>query len=185
MKIVFVTGNEDKLKEVRRMVGSDLEIIAQSIDLPEYQGEPLDIAAQKCRMAYEIVQVPVIVEDTSLCYNALGGLPGPYIKWFLEKLGSSGLFKLLEGFEDKSAYAQCVFAYYDGATMSHPEIFDGRCPGRIVAPRGPPKFGWNPIFEPEGYSETFAEMDDTVKNSISHRSVAFAKLKAYFLSQRE
>ena len=180
MKVLFVTGNAQKLAEVQQMMGPGLEIVAQSIDLPEYQGEPLEIAAQKCRAAYAIVQVPVIVEDTSLCFNALGGLPGPYIKWFLEKLGASGLHQLLAGFEDKSAYAQCVFAYFDGSTMTEPKTFDGRCPGRIVPFRGPSKFGWNPIFEPEGFSQTFAEMSDEVKNSISHRSRAFAQLKVYF-----
>ena len=55
-----------------------------------------------------------MVEDTSLCYNAYGGLPGPYIKWFLKKLGHEGLVAMLAGFEDKSAYAQCIFAYTPG-----------------------------------------------------------------------
>jgi len=55
-----------------------------------------------------------MVEDTSLCFNAYGGLPGPYIKWFLGKLGHEGLPKMLAGFEDKSGYAQCIFAYSPG-----------------------------------------------------------------------
>lgn len=57
----------------------------------------------------------VMVEDTSLCFNAMGGLPGPYIKWFLKKLGHDGLNRMLAGFDDKSAYAQCIFAYSAGA----------------------------------------------------------------------
>ena len=56
-----------------------------------------------------------MVEDTSLCFNACGGLPGPYIKWFLAKLGHDGLNRMLAGFEDKSAYAQCIFAFTPGA----------------------------------------------------------------------
>jgi hypothetical protein len=55
-----------------------------------------------------------MVEDTSLCFNAMGGLPGPYIKWFLKKLGHDGLNRMLAGFEDKTAYAQCIFAYSAG-----------------------------------------------------------------------
>ena len=55
-----------------------------------------------------------MVEDTSLCFNAYGGLPGPYIKWFLKSLGHEGLNTMLAGFEDKSAYAQCIFAYSTG-----------------------------------------------------------------------
>ena len=183
MKLVFVTGNKDKLAEVRLLMGSNMDIEAQSIDLPEYQGEPLDIAAKKCQTAYDIIQRPVIVEDTGLCFNALGGLPGPYIKWFLEKLGPSGLHKLLAGFDDKSAYAQCIFAYFDGKTMTEPIVFDGRCLGTIVPERGPAYFGWNPIFEPLGYTETYAEMSSDVKSSISHRARAFQKLKDYLLSQ--
>lgn len=58
-----------------------------------------------------------MVEDTGLCFNALGGLPGPYIKWFLDGTGHDGLNALLGGFEDKSAYAQCVFAFCAGPGM--------------------------------------------------------------------
>ena len=58
-----------------------------------------------------------MTEDTSLCFNALGGLPGPYIKWFLEKLGHDGLNRMLAGFDDKTAYAQCIFAYSSGELL--------------------------------------------------------------------
>jgi inosine/xanthosine triphosphate pyrophosphatase family protein len=57
---------------------------------------------------------PVLVEDTSLCFNAYQGLPGPYIKWFLEKMGHSGLNKMLDSFEDRSAYAMCIFSFSPG-----------------------------------------------------------------------
>ena len=69
------------------------------------------------------------MEDTSLCFNALGGLPGPYIKWFLKKLGPEGLFKLLAGFEDKTGYSQCIVAYVDEKNYEKPEVFVGRTPG--------------------------------------------------------
>lgn len=59
------------------------------------QGEPEDISREKCRIAAKLVGGAVMVEDTSLCFNALGGLPGPYIKWFLEKLGHEGLNNML------------------------------------------------------------------------------------------
>ena len=59
-----------------------------------------------------------MVEDTSLCFNAYEGLPGPYIKWFLKALGHEGLPRMLAGFDDKSAYAQCVFAYSPGEPHS-------------------------------------------------------------------
>jgi inosine triphosphate pyrophosphatase len=68
-----------------------------------------------------------MVEDTSLCFNALGGLPGVYIKWFLEKLGHDGLNRLLAGWEDKTAYAQCIFALSLGPD-DEPKVFVGRTP---------------------------------------------------------
>ena len=115
-----------------------------------------------------------MVEDTSLCFNALNGLPGPYIKWFLDKTGHVGLNNLLAAYEDKSAYAQCIFAFSFGPGHK-PLVFDGRTPGRIVAARGPTDFGWDPVFEPEGYTTTYAEMDKAEKNKISHRYRALAK----------
>ena len=66
----------------------------------------------------------VMVEDTSLCFKAYGGLPGPYIKWFLAKLGHEGLNKMLAGFDDKSAYAQCIFAYTPGEHPAWLSAFD-------------------------------------------------------------
>ena len=82
--VTFVTGNAKKLEEVRSILGgeADLPIVLTSakVDLPELQGEPDEISREKCRLAAERLGGAVMVEDTSLCFNALGGLPGPYIK---------------------------------------------------------------------------------------------------------
>lgn len=75
---------------------------------------------------------------------------------------------LAAGFDDKSAYAQCIFAYTPDAD-TEPVIFDGRTPGRIVPAQGDNNFGWDPIFMPDGFSETYAELDKDIKNTISHR----------------
>jgi inosine triphosphate pyrophosphatase len=181
--IYFVTGNQNKLRETRAKIGDEIPIEAHSLDLPEYQGHPLEIASMKCRAAYDAVKAPVIVEDTSLCFNAFGGLPGPYIKWFLENLKPEGLYKMLSAFEDKSAYAQCIFAYFDGETMKDPILFDGRCPGTIVPPCAIARFGWDPIFKPDGFENTFADMDQDVKIQISHRGRALSKLQEFFRNQ--
>ena len=90
--ITFITGNDKKLEEVRKILNAETQnssFILQSIklDLPELQGDPEYIVSEKCRIASLQVGGPVIVEDTSLCFNALGGLPGPYIKWFEENTG--------------------------------------------------------------------------------------------------
>ncbi|XP_027479246.1 inosine triphosphate pyrophosphatase isoform X1 [Zalophus californianus] len=155
-------------------------LVAQKIDLPEYQGEPDEISIQKCREAARQVQGPVLVEDTCLCFNALGGLPGPYIKWFLEKLKPEGLYQLLAGFEDKSACALCTFALSTGDPSEPVRLFRGRTLGQIVAPRGCRDFGWDPCFQPDGYEQTYAEMPKAEKNTISHRFRALLELQKYF-----
>ena len=143
------------------------------------------MASEKARLASErLGGLPVLVEDTSLCFIALGGLPGIYIKWFLEKCGHDGLNRMLAGFEDKSAYAQCIFAYSPGGGQE-PLLFVGRTQGRIVPARGDNQFGWDPIFEPsdavcEGH--TYATMSKEVKNKISHRFRALDKLRDHLLS---
>jgi inosine triphosphate pyrophosphatase len=122
-----------------------------------------------------------MVEDTCLCFHAMKGLPGPYIKWFLQKLGHEGLNAMLVGFEDKSAYAQCTFAYTPGPGVE-PIIFVGKTEGRIVPARGPGDFGWDPIFQPDGFEETYAEMNPEIKNTISHRYRALDGLRKYLIS---
>jgi inosine triphosphate pyrophosphatase len=182
--ITFVTGNRNKLSEVIAILGNDLpfELRNQAVDLPELQGEPVDIAKEKCRLAAAQIGGPVLVEDTSLCFNALGGLPGPYVKWFLDKTGHHGLNNLLAAYEDKSAYAQCIFAFATHADDQNPEIFVGQTHGRIVPARGPTNFGWDPIFEPEGYEHTYAEMEKSLKNTISHRYKSLELLKAHLIA---
>lgn len=91
----------------------------------------------------------------------------------------TGLHKLLHGFEDKTAYAQCIFAYSSGGKGAEVHIFDGRCPGTIVEPRGPKSFGWDPVFQPDGFTQTYAEMPSETKNKISHRYKAVTELKKF------
>jgi len=181
--LVFVTGNSKKLEEVISILGSNspFQVTSQKIDLPEYQGDsPEEIVKEKCRAAVNITKGPTIVEDTCLCFNALNGLPGPYIKWFLDKLGHEGLNKLITGWEDKTAYALCTFGYSDGTPDSEIKIFSGRTEGTIVTARGPKNFGWDPIFQPMGFELTYAELPKEIKNSISHRGRALQALSDYF-----
>ncbi|XP_033876878.3 inosine triphosphate pyrophosphatase [Acipenser ruthenus] len=180
--VVFVTGNAKKLEEVIQILGDKFpyKLVSKKIDLPEYQGEPDEITIQKCQEAARQVDGPVLVEDTCLCFNALGGLPGPYIKWFLVKLKPEGLYKLLAGFEDKSAFALCTFAYSAGK-QAPVILFRGKTEGQIVEPRGPRDFGWDPCFQPDGYEKTYAELPKEVKNSISHRYRAVKAMADNFI----
>lgn len=104
---------------------------------------------------------------------------GPYIKWFLDKLGAEGLHKLLAGWDDKSAKAICTLAYAEDEN-SDVLLFRGETYGQIVFPRGTREFGWDPCFQPNGYELTYAELPKEEKNKISHRSLAVVELKKYF-----
>ena len=116
----------------------------------------------------------------------MNGMPGPYIKWFLEKCGHSGLNKMLDGFDDRSCYAQTIVTYCAGEGEII-EVFEGRTNGRIVEARGSTEFGWDAIFECDeggvGLSgKTYGEMSQSEKNSVSHRGKAMSEFKK-FLSE--
>ncbi|KZV34850.1 Inosine triphosphate pyrophosphatase [Dorcoceras hygrometricum] len=177
--VTFVTGNVKKLEEVRDIIGNSIPLRSLRLELPELQGEPEEISKEKARLAAKEVNGPVLVEDTCLCFNALKGLPGPYVKWFLQKTGHEGLNNLLMAYDDKSAYALCVFSLALGP-YADPITFSGETWGKIVPPRGPNDFGWDPIFQPDGYDQTYAEMAKEEKNKISHRSRALALVKSHF-----
>jgi inosine triphosphate pyrophosphatase len=90
---------------------------------------------------------------------------------------------MLAGFEDKSAYALCTFAYFGGKPDDEILLFSGRTEGRIVEPRGPADFGWDPCFEPADHNLTYAEMNKEDKNKISHRSKALLELKKHLINE--
>lgn len=146
---VFITGNQNKADYLAKTLGVELE--HQKIDLDEIQSvDPLAIVEHKVRQAFDIIQKPVLVEDVSLVFTALNGLPGPFIKFFVDsENGLENLCRMLDGFDDRSAYASVVYGYFDGEAL---EIISGRLNGTIAAsPRGDGGYGWDKIFEPEGY----------------------------------
>ncbi|GMR43462.1 hypothetical protein PMAYCL1PPCAC_13657, partial [Pristionchus mayeri] len=176
LPLTFVSGNPGKVSEVASALDGLYEVTNVDIDLDEIQGDIEEIARRKCEEATNHVEGFVMVEDTGLEFTALGGLPGPYIKWFLKSMGSSGLHSMLEGFEDKGGRAVCALAYASG--RGEPvTVVKGVCEGRIVAPRGEGNFGWDSCFEPAGSDKTFAEMTKEEKNACSHRSRALATLR--------
>ncbi|POY70762.1 putative Nucleoside-triphosphate phosphatase [Rhodotorula taiwanensis] len=195
--ILFVTGNANKLKEVRSILLAASQspetagtaatpaftVDSQDLDVPEVQGTTQEVAIAKVRAAADIVGGPCITEDTALGFEALGGLPGPYIKYFMKSVGHEGLNNMLVGFPSKRATAICTFAYSAGPG-SEPIIFEGTTEGKVVPARGPSNFGWDPVFEPEeGNGKTYAEMELADKNKISHRYRALEKLRKFLLEQ--
>ena len=168
--INFVSGNKNKLRELNEILSENFKdiIVKQlDIDLPELQGIPEDIVRGKLKLAIEKskgLEGPVLVEDTSLCFNAYGGLPGPYIKYFLKSIKQEGLYKMACAFEDHSAYAQSIFGLQKNGN-SEPHLFIGKTDGEIVSPRGQKNFGlsgWDPCFKPNCSSKTYAEMEESL-----------------------
>jgi len=176
MKIVFVTSHKEKWREASKIL-SEHEVIAKKIELPELQAEPEEIVKEKAKIAAEQLGMPALVDDVSLCFKALNGLPGPYIKDFLAKLGREGIVKLLSGYEDKSATVICVLGYCEPG--KEPTIFKASLDGKIVDPRGETRFGFDPMFLPDGHTKTFAELGIEEKNKISHRRIALEKLHKF------
>lgn len=173
--ITFVTGNENKFKEIQAVL-SDIEMAA--IDLPEIQElDSKKVILAKLEEAKKVIEGEVIVEDTSLVFDSMNGLPGPLIKWFIQALEPKGLAKLAERSDSQLAEAVVTIGYSD--EKDNVLFFEGKIAGRIVSPRGEAGFSWDTIFEPEGYDLTFAQMTATKKNKISMRGQAARKLKAH------
>ncbi|MBU4502313.1 MAG: RdgB/HAM1 family non-canonical purine NTP pyrophosphatase [Nanoarchaeota archaeon] len=175
-EITFITGNEHKLREAIEILGVNIQ--QKSIDLPEIQSVELKpVIEAKLKGAYEILQKPVIVEDVGFFSESLNGLPGALIKWFIETLGRDGIVKILEPFDNKKVTVVCAVGYTEDGETIH--VFEGKVNGIVVPKRGESGFGFDPIFEPEGHSKTFAEMSAEEKNAISHRGRAFEKFKEF------
>lgn len=178
---IFVTGNQDKVNYLSKTLGLQLE--HHKLDLDEIQSpDPQVVIEHKVKQAYDILKQPVLVEDTSLGFNALDGLPGTFMKFFVNsKDGLEHLCRMLDGFEDRSAYASAVYGYFDGEML---KFFSGRLDGIITDhPRGTGGYGWDPIFEPIGYGGlTRAELsaDDDIESYNKIRN--FDGLRTFLLS---
>ena len=169
----FATTNAGKLGEAREYLADVVGELSQfDYDYVEIQSDDLaEIAAHGAREAYEAAGEPVIVDDSGLFIDALGGFPGPYSSYVDHTVGFERVSELARAEDDRGARFRAVVAYCDGDTI---ETFEGAVPGEIVAPRGDGGFGYDPIFEHDG--TTFAEMTRAEKNALSHRGRALAKL---------
>jgi inosine triphosphate pyrophosphatase len=183
MKIEYITSNPGKFEEARYIL-SDWELVRHDIELTEIQGLPEEIIVAKAKEALEKIQKPLVVEDVSVSCSALNGLPGPYIKEFLMRLGDAGLAQLIHKYEDHSAQVICNVAYI--TPSMEPVIFRGMIEGTIVSPKGDLKHGiqsWNTIFLPAGSSKTFGELSMEEHSKKSMRFIALSKLKKYLQNQ--
>lgn len=173
-RIYFATGNKDKLKEARTILGIDIEPLGIEVD--EIQTlDPIICVEKKAEYAFAKAQIPLFVEDTSLFFAAVNGLPGVFVDYFMKSIDVDGLLKLLKDEQNRHAKAQTSLCYFDGKKKV---VAIGIIEGTITnSQRGKNGFGWDPIFIPKGSNKTFAEMDSEEKNSISMRKLALMDLK--------
>jgi len=174
--ITFITSHPKKAKELSWHLNHPIEYL--ELDLPEIQSlDPHAIVHAKALAAYEHAKSPVLVEDFSLSLEALGGLPGPLIKWFLAELGPVGICRLLDAYSTRKATAKTCFALCIKGTV---HIFDGDMEGRVAtSPRGKAGYGTDGIFIPAGWEKTWAEMNKEEQNKTSLRRIGLKKLERY------
>lgn len=184
MKLVFATNNKHKLEEIERLLGGEHEIISlEQIgcrdDIPEDYDTLQDNALQKARYIKEHYGYDCFADDTGLEIEALDNRPGVYSARFAgpEKDSTANMKKVLEemnGIQNRKARFRTVIALIlDG----HEYLFEGKVDGNILTEKqGKTGFGYDPIFQPDGYRKSFAEMDMDEKNHISHRGKATLQL---------
>jgi len=174
-QLKFVTGNPNKVREAREILGVPLEQV-QVDGLHEIQTSNVEeLVEHKVRSAWEVLRCPVMVEDSALVFSAWNGLPGALVKWFEESVGCQGMLTMLQPFSNREAKALCLVAAFDGQEIL---IGKGEVCGTVAREvRGTHGFGWDVLFIPQGHQRTYAEMPPEEKNAISHRRLAFEALK--------
>lgn len=169
-EICVVTGNQGKLQELQAIFPDNIKLIAKDLDLPEIQSlDSEEIIRDKLQKAFAAAKEPVIAEDVSAGLACMSGLPGPFVKYFIKKLGRDTLWRLAENYDDKSVRITCTMGYYDGRDYI---IVEGVLDGSVTKPRGENGFGFDFTVVPEGQERTMAEMTPAEKNAISHRGHA-------------
>ena len=190
MKLVFATNNKHKLEEVRAILGNRVEVLSLgdincNDDIPETAETLQGNALIKARHIYNKYGVNCFAEDTGLEVEALNGAPGVYSARYAGESNDSQaimnkLLQNLTGKKTRNAQFRTVIALI---INGEEKLFDGIVKGTITEEKkGDSGFGYDPIFVPEGYSESFAQMDSDTKNSISHRYRATKQLCDYLIN---
>lgn len=192
-KLVFATNNAHKLEEIIAILGSKLSILSLSdIGYSEEIPEPFDTleanALHKARVVHSFCQLPVFADDTGLEVEALGGRPGVLSARYAgeqkdSRANMQKVIRELQGTTNRNARFRTVIAFVDGVEE---KCFEGIVNGALLTEEnGNGGFGYDPIFVPDGYTQTFAQMPAECKNNISHRGRAIEKFMAYLLLQTQ
>lgn len=175
MPLSFVTSNEHKFREA---LGVFPELVRCDASLLETQEiNPEQLIKEKLREAEKYCQRPYIVEDQWLELDSLGGMPGPFIKWFRERMGDEGIYDLADKYHNYKALNRVLVGYKDSNAQEH--YFSAVVEGTIVAPRGSMDFGWGVIFQPAGSEKTYAEMLPEEKFPYNPRVCALESLRDF------
>lgn len=190
MKLIFATHNKNKLKEVKSLVPSSIELLSlDEINFHDEIEETADTiegnALLKAKTIFEKTGINCFADDSGLLVDALNGAPGVYSARYAgeQKNDQDNMQKLLHELNDKpnrNAHFKTAMALIiDGKGY----LFEGKIEGKIITEKlGANGFGYDPIFVPDGYNETFAQLDSETKNKISHRAKTLAKLLAFINS---
>ena len=182
-KIFFVTGNPNKVNELKEMLSGDKGITVEQInyDYTEIQADELeDIASYGAKISSAYIKKAIIVEDSGLFIDALGGFPGPYSAYVFKKVGNEGILKLMADERNRQATFKSVIAFHNPDSKKEPILFSGSVDGEISDwIRGNHGFGYDPIFCVN--EKTFGEISLKEKNELSHRRRAFEKFLKWFL----
>ena len=189
-KIVVATNNAHKLREIAAILGNEIELLSLKdiqcfADIPETADTLEGNARQKAMYIYENYGMDCFADDTGLEVEALGGAPGVFSARYAgdghdSEANMQKLLKELAGKENRKAQFRTVICLIRNGEE---HLFEGIVKGEIIQEkRGGAGFGYDPIFVPEGYDLTFAELGDDVKNTISHRARAVEKLCQFLLN---
>lgn len=172
--LLFVSSNPGKAREVAAILGTAVERL--DLDLPEIQAlDPAVVALAKAEAAFARTGRAVLVEDTGLHIDALGGLPGALVRWFLATVGPVGICAMVPAGADRAATARTAVALGGEGGV---ELFVGETRGEIaIEPAGQGGFGWDPVFRPAGAAKIFAEMDEAEKDAYSMRRRALESVR--------
>lgn len=190
-KLVFATRNIYKIQEISRALSGKAEIISMAEvgctdDLPETSFTTAGNAMQKAQYFYDRYKMDCFAEDTSLEIEALDGRPGIYSARYAGpgKSFDDNVAKVLEEMKDQSN-RRALFRTVIGLILNGQHyFFEGIVEGTILRERrGTGGFGYDPIFLPDGYKKTYAEMDMEEKNTMSHRAIAVKKLADFLEKQ--
>lgn len=191
-KLVFATNNAHKLKEIRAILGNSIEILSLAdihchADIPETADTLEGNARQKSRYVYEHYGLDCFADDTGLEVESLGGAPGVYSARYADGQGhdsQANMNKLLKEMEEKNNRKAQFRTIISLIEKGEERQFGGIVKGQITKEkRGESGFGYDPIFQPDGYDTTFAELGSDIKNRISHRARAVAALCDYLTKE--